>query len=154
MEVKARDGVLRIEAQIEALGTQAQAWQLLTDFERLAEFMPNVDSSRVVSRTDSSVLVREVVTSQLVRPWTFVFTLEYIPLEPSELRFHQVAGQLKGYEGVWRLEPRGERTAISYQAQVGYRRVPGFLAAYIVRRQLGRMMPALAAEMQRRTGGG
>ncbi|MCC7264169.1 MAG: SRPBCC family protein [Candidatus Latescibacteria bacterium] len=154
MEVRANEGVLRIEARIEAPGTREQVWQLLTDFGRLAEFMPNVDSSRVLSRTDSSVLVREVVSSQLVRPWTFAFILEYIPLEPSELRFHQVAGQLKGYEGVWLLEPRGEYTAVSYQARVGYRRVPGFLAAYIVRRQLGRMMPALAAEMKRRTGGG
>ena len=152
MVVKAKDGVLRIEARIEGPGTLQEAWQLLTDYEHLPEYMPNVDSSRVVSRTDSSRWVRQVLTSQLVVPWTFIFTLEYVAVAPDELRFRHVEGQLKSYEGRWKLTPRGERTAISYQARVTYRLVPGFLAAYIVRRQLGQMMPALVAEMQRRTG--
>jgi hypothetical protein len=106
----------------------------------------------VVSRTDSSLWVRQVVTSQMIVSWSFNFTLEYVGAAPDELRFRQVEGQLKGYEGRWRLVPQGERTEISYQARGTYRRVPGFLAAYIVRRQLSRMMPALVAELQRRTG--
>jgi uncharacterized membrane protein len=152
MEVKAKDGVLRIEAQIEGPGTLHEVWQLLTDYERLPEYMPNVDSSRVVSRTDSSLWVRQVLTTQLIMPWTFIFTLEYVAVAPDQLRFRHVEGQLKSYEGCWRLTPRGERTEISYQARVTYRLVPGFLAAYIVRRQLGQMMPALVVELQRRTG--
>ena len=154
MAVKAKDGVLNIEAWIEGPGTLQEVWQLLTDYERLAEYMPNVDSSRVVSRTDSSVWVRQVVTSQLIMPWTFIFTLEYVEVAPDQLCFRHVEGQLKSYEGCWKLTPRGERTVISYQARVHYRRVPGFLAAYIVRRQLGQMMPSIVAELQRRTGGG
>jgi hypothetical protein len=63
-----------------------------------------------------------------------------------------VEGQLKSYEGCWKLVPRGERTEISYQARVTYRLVPGFMAAYIVRRQISKMMPALVAELQRHTG--
>jgi carbon monoxide dehydrogenase subunit G len=48
------DGFLEIDAADTVEVVTERAWTLLTDFERLADYMPNVDSSYVHSVTDSS----------------------------------------------------------------------------------------------------
>jgi hypothetical protein len=55
-----REGdVLRIEASAEFEGTVALTWQVLTDYERLAEYVPNLQSSRIVSRAGDRVTVEQ-----------------------------------------------------------------------------------------------
>jgi hypothetical protein len=115
--------------------------------------MPNVDSSYVVARTDSSVMVRQVITSRLILPWTFRFTLEFVQAPGGELRFRQVEGSMREYWGSWRVEEAPKGVEIAYGAQVRTRwHLPFFLMSYVVRKQVAKMMPALVGELARREG--
>jgi hypothetical protein len=126
---------------------------MLMDFATLSDYMPSVDSSYVVGRTDSSTLVRQVVTSRLILPWTFRFKLEFMAREDM-LRFRQVEGGMREYWGSWRVAEHVEGVEIVYAAQVHSRwRLPFFLMSYVVRRQVAQMMPALMEELALREAG-
>jgi hypothetical protein len=83
--------------------------------------------------------------------------IEFVPdTDGSTLRFRQLSGSLKDYRGRWCVAPRGsgggEGSLITYRARARMRYpVPGFVARYVVRQQIRRMMSALTAEL-RRTG--
>ena len=49
----------RVEASAEFDGTIARAWQVLTDYGRLAEFVPDLQSSRVISRDGNQAVVEQ-----------------------------------------------------------------------------------------------
>ena len=151
VEVSARDGGLSIEARAVGPGSPEAALRLLRDFATLVDYMPNADSSYVVAQTDSSTLVRQVVTSRLILPWTFRFTLEFMAVEDGRMRFRQVEGGMKEYRGSWRAVAHPQGVEIIYAAFVRTRwKLPFFMMSIVVRRQVGRMMPALLRELARR----
>ena len=149
--VQVHDGVVKIDACAYTRSSPLDAWQLLADYESLPSYMPNVDTSRVVTRTDSSVLVRQVISSWLVLPWTFRVNLEFFETEPALLRFRQHDGR-GGYEGQWSVQSAPSGAMISYDAEAepDMLLLPDFVMAYVVRRQIGRMMQAFIDELDRR----
>lgn len=155
MQVQTRDGDLYIDASIAGPYTAAEAWELLTDFDRVDEYVPHMDSSRVVARTDSSVWVRQVFTSRFILPWTFRFTLEFVDRGQGRLYFRQLEGNLRSFEGTWLVQTVPEGVRIAYRARAGHGlRLPDFMLRYIARRQIKRLMPAQLQELARRRGGG
>jgi carbon monoxide dehydrogenase subunit G len=46
-----------VEAGAELECTIARAWQVLTDYDRLARFIPNLQVSRIVSRQGDDIVV-------------------------------------------------------------------------------------------------
>lgn len=48
-----------VEASAEFPGTVARTWQVLTDYGRLAEFVPDLRASRVVSRSGNQAVVEQ-----------------------------------------------------------------------------------------------
>ena len=150
VEVSSRDGGLFIEAHASGPGSPKGALRMLMDFAMLTDYMPNVDSSYVVGRTDSSTLVQQVVTSRFILPWMFRFTLEFMAHEGG-LRFRQDQGSMRDYWGSWRVAEHMEGVEIVYAAQVHTRwRLPFFYMSYVVRRQVAQMMPALMEELAQR----
>ena len=148
--VHVRDGIVKIDARASTSSSPLEAWQLLSDYETLATYMPNVDTSRVVTRTDSSVLVRQVVKSWLVLPWTFRVDLEFFETAPASMRFRERGGR-GGYEGEWAIESVSSGARIVYGAVAEPDMLlPDFLMKYIVRRQIGTMMQAFIDELDRR----
>jgi uncharacterized membrane protein len=149
--VETRQGILNIEAQINAPRPLDEVRRMMTDYEQIPNYMPNVDSSRVVGRTDSSLWVHQVFKTRLILPWTFRFTHEFVEESPTVLRFKMLEGNLSSFTGVWRFTPNKDGTQIAYTAAVGHGiRLPGFLMRYIAKRQVNKMMPALVEELERR----
>ena len=151
--VNVENGAVTIDASVLTSSSQLQAWHLLADYETLPTYMPNVDTSRVTAHTDSSVLVRQVIKSWLILPWTFRVNLEFLEEPPGSLRFRQVGGR-GGYQGRWSIGSLESGAQIRYEAIAEPDMLlPDFLLAYIVRRQIDRMMSSLAVELARRSGG-
>lgn len=147
------EGVVHMAVSGVVAATPEQVWSLLTEYGSLPAYMPGVDSSLVVSSSDTSCVVRQVVTTRIVLPWTFRMDLEFVPdLGSQRLRFRQVRGSLRGYEGQWEIAPgRTGSTLLRYEARARLRRpIPGFVAAHIVRGQMEKMLAALVGELARR----
>ena len=91
-----RDGdVLLIEASAEFEGTVAQTWQVLTDYDNLAKFVPNLTLSRVTARSVEGITVEQK--------------------GEARLRSHDWAGALVHFEKAVDLYPEeGEYLANGY----------------------------------------
>ncbi len=148
--VRARLGKLELETSIFAPGSADEAWDVVTDYDQLGNFMPNLES-RQTDRTAGGVLVRQVGTSSLSRRVRFQFVLEFERRDASTLRFRQVVGNLRKYEGSWRVTPTSGGVRIAYQAVVTHGfPIAGRILASLVRTDIEKIMPAIVAEMQRR----
>ena len=56
----------RVEASAEFEGSLTRAWQVLTDYGRFAEFVPDLQVSRVLCREHNSVLVEQKGAARLL----------------------------------------------------------------------------------------
>ena len=144
------DGLVRVDAQITVPSTADRAWKLLSDVESLPNYVPHVETSRVYARTDTSVLVRQVMRTWLVLHWTFRVNIEFVNRSDGVLRFRQTDG-VGGYRGEWGVEAIDAGVRISFGAAAEPSMLlPDFVMAYIVRKQVSRLMTAIAGELQRR----
>ena len=99
------------------------AWQVLTDYDNLARFVPGLTSSRIVSEPGAPLQLKQTGQSGflwLTLPIEVVVRIEEIPLEA--IRFTAVSGTLKSKSGEWRIEAQGNTTLLIYRASI----VPGF----------------------------
>lgn len=91
-------------------------WQVLTDFEHLSEFVPDMRSSRVVSAPGEPLRVEQQGVARVLffeRRIDVVFAIDLDPLR--SVRFHAVDGNLRRMAGHWRLSGR-DGCHIEYRA--------------------------------------
>ncbi len=96
----------QITAKIQIPHSAPQVWQVLTDYEALAEFIPNLAKSCRLEHPNGGIRLEQVGTQRLLR---FNFSARVVlDLEerfPDEILFDMVEGDLKAYSGKWFLEP-------------------------------------------------
>jgi len=128
------------------------AWEVLTDYDHLAEFIPDLRSSRVVRRTSDGVLVEQK------GEFSFLFfrqpievTMAVSEQPPRRIVARAVAGNLKDMEGSYELQTSEAGVRLAYSGRF----VPGFflpplIGMPIVRRSLERRFRAMVEEIERR----
>ncbi|MEM6251987.1 MAG: SRPBCC family protein [Cyanobacteria bacterium P01_D01_bin.156] len=100
-----------------------QVWQILTDYERLSEFVPNLTTSRLLSHPDDGIRL-EQIGAQCFLNFKFCarVILDMTESFPRELGFSMVEGDFKKFMGKWSLQPAilGEQaaTVLSYELVV------------------------------------
>ena len=92
---------LRLPLEIEAV------WTVLTDYDRLTSFIPNLISSRVVSREGLEVVLEQEGAQRFAGlRFTAKVTLELRERRPDGmLDFRMVSGDFRRFEGAWFLCP-------------------------------------------------
>lgn len=130
----------------------AIAWAVLTDFEHMANWVPNVRRSRVVARAGEVATVEQV---GVVRVGLFGFP--YVSLRaidtsgPLTIRSRQIEGSMRRVESTMRLAAEREGTRLAYHLEL----VPSAFAGRMVsetmlEREIGEQFAAIVAEMLRR----
>ena len=101
----------RIRASISIPCSAEQLWQVLTDYDNLADFIPNLTTSRRLGASDSGTLL-EQVGSQCFLNIKFCarVVLDMVEQFPHHLGFTMVEGDFKAFEGAWKLEPCSDST--------------------------------------------
>jgi ribosome-associated toxin RatA of RatAB toxin-antitoxin module len=142
--------------QIASSGTVAAApavvWRILTDYSRLADFVPDLKSARVVSRTGDKVIidqqgsVRLLFFSQPIR-----LRVEAHEQAPNRIDVSLVDGDMKVYRCAWELTAGAAGgTTVKYTATIEPKfYVPGLVGASLVRRDIASMMAAVLQRMDR-----
>jgi len=98
-------------------------WHVLTDYEALGQFIPNLTKSRLLEHPTGGIRLEQIGSSRLLR---FNFCARVVlDLEedfPQEIRFQMVEGDFKAFSGCWRLEADslsgGTLTHLCYTIQV------------------------------------
>ena len=98
----------RIFATIQIPYSQEQVWQVLTDYETFAEFMPGLIQSRRLAHPTGGVRIEQVRTKNFMG--MTISSRSVIDIEetfPHEIHYQLIEGDLKALSGSWRLEPWG-----------------------------------------------
>lgn len=131
----------------------AIAWEVLTDFDHMASFIPNLEASRIVSREDGVFRIAQRGTMDY-GPFTFHFESERrVEARQREgvLLSRALSGSAKHMQSEMRLTAEDGGTRIDYRIEmIPGQWVPSGIAGGLLRRQLAEQFSAMAREMMRR----
>lgn len=154
IHVKANTGLtgVRIEAATWVAADTATLWETLTDYDRLASFVPDLRASRLVSAPGQPKLVEQRADAGLfafVMPDHVVLAMEERPR--GSIRFHAVAGNVAAMRGEWVIGDDGERVKLTYRAHVvPLLPPPPLLSDNLVEAEIRQRLGAVVREAERR----
>jgi ribosome-associated toxin RatA of RatAB toxin-antitoxin module len=113
----------RIEATIHLPADVEQVWQVLTDYEGLADFIPNLSKSSRIKHPEGGIRIEQVGIQNLkVVTFSARVVLDMVEEYPSAIRFAMVEGDFKSFSGSWLLqaipENDGGGTRLTYILEV------------------------------------
>jgi ribosome-associated toxin RatA of RatAB toxin-antitoxin module len=142
----------QVRATIDADASAELCYEVLSDFDRLSDFIPGMQSSRIVSPPGEPLLLRQVGRTKVAfSEYTFDVTLAVAVDPPREITFRRVAGNLRRMDGGWRVAGDMARCSIDYRADIepGFW-VPPLVGPLIMRSQVARQLEGLESEIARR----
>ncbi|MBE9001009.1 SRPBCC family protein [Nostoc sp. LEGE 12447] len=96
----------QISAKVQIPQPVEKIWKVLTDYEALPDFLPNLAKSRLIEHPNGGIRLEQVGSQRLLN---FNFSARVVlDLEesfPKEINFRMVEGDFKGFSGSWCLEP-------------------------------------------------
>jgi len=146
---------LEVAAELTVAAAAEETWEVLTDYDRMAQILSSVDASRVVKREGQRL---EVAQTSHIGFGPFKLTLNNlrrIELVPKrEIRSHLLQGDLKAADFTTRLVDEGTEMRVVWQGRI----VPGPLASLAVtpaavEAELRQLCRELRAEILRRKAG-
>jgi ribosome-associated toxin RatA of RatAB toxin-antitoxin module len=138
----------RIHALTDLPFTAEQLWQILTDYDNLASFIPNLTRSRRLSHPEGGIRIEQVGSQGFLNvKFCARVVLDAVEHFPNELRFSMVEGDFRQFEGQWTLEPMAgptPRTRLGYDLLIcPPRAMPAGLIERHIRNDLIRNLHAI-----------
>lgn len=145
-------GVYSVSARFYVPQPSATVLAVLTDYEEIPRFMPQIKTSVVLERTTGGAIVRQEAVSRLMLFSKRVHLVLEISEGADTLRFRDRCGRsFARYEGVWRTSEENGRTEILYEliAQPSFD-VPELLLKRLLRRDSIQTIEQLQREIAAR----
>ena len=152
VEARREGDAVIVEAHARLHTDLETAWDVLTDYDRYAEFIPDLKSSRTVARSGGTVIVEQ---KGQVGFFLFRFPMEVtlsVTEDPrSGITSRAIAGTFREMTGTYTLVRDGEELRFSYSGRM----VPDFLLPPLigtaaVRAAVKKQFGALVKQMQTR----
>ncbi len=127
-------------------------WQTLTDYSRLAEFIPGMRRSRVIERRGAVAVVEQLGDAGfLFFSFPLEVTLASTERPPYVLEVSLLKGNLKRLEGAYRIEPRdGGRILLTWNGVVEALSMPPLLGELVMRSNISDQFHGMVREIERR----
>jgi ribosome-associated toxin RatA of RatAB toxin-antitoxin module len=146
-----RDGeAVEVEAVAEIAVGVARAWEVLTDYNRLAQFVPDLHESRVVSREGPKAVVEQKGAARFLF-FTYPIEVRLAVTEYPHRRIESraVAGNFRELRSVYTLEAREGGVRLRYQGRL----VPDFelplFHTYVLKSNVEATFRAMVEEIER-----
>lgn len=129
------------------------AWEVLTDFNRMAQWVPNLQESRIVSGPDERPMrlaqKGEIRVGLLTFAFESVREIEMIPTQSITVK--GLSGNMRKLESTTRLSSEGEVTRLDYVLVfIPNYWIPPLIGPALIRRESRLQFEAIIAEMMRR----
>jgi ribosome-associated toxin RatA of RatAB toxin-antitoxin module len=150
--VREADGVYSVGATFTVAAPAAAVRAVLTDYNNIPSFMPDVRRSRVLDRESGYVRVEQHAVASFMLFSKDIHLVLMIEEGPETLRFGDTAGtSFRLYEGSWSLTPTAEGTTVAYalNARPSFS-VPGFVLRRLLDRDARVMIDRLRIEIAAR----
>ena len=145
--------VYEVTASGEVAAAPAAVWRILTDYDRMDEFVPDLRSAKVLSRRGDEATIEQVGVARLLvfsRDIRLVVQAREQPM--SQIDISLVDGDMRVYRCTWRLVPIPATggTRVSYSGEMAPKfYVPGFVGSNLIRSDIEKMMAAVLQRLDR-----
>ncbi len=137
-----------------------EVWQVLTDYENLPKFVPNLISNKILSNNGDRKIVEQVNSQKVL----FIQVKSRIrtaiaETQQNRIDFQQIDGDLQQMQGYWLIEPvapykgaKADKTLITQVIEAQPKKgTPKDIFYDIFQNSLGETIDAIAKEINRRT---
>jgi ribosome-associated toxin RatA of RatAB toxin-antitoxin module len=155
VRVSEREGVYRIAAEFCVPQSSPVVLSVLSDYEAIPRFMPDVKSSRIIQRSEGRIVVEQEASARLMLFSKRIQMVLEVDEAPGIIRFRDRSGKsFRQYEGAWRVTDRESGAAINYEvtARPAFD-VPEFILTRLMKRDATRMIENLREEFAVRAAG-
>jgi hypothetical protein len=144
---------VNVEATQELQTDARTLWATLTDYNRLATFIPDMISSRIISAPGTPKRVEQIADAGLfafIMPDQVVLALEETP--HSSIRFRAINGKLISMTGEWRIVGDKAPVTLVYRSHiVPLSPIPPLGSGFFVEDEVRTRFEAVGREAERRT---
>ena len=138
--------------RVEVAATPEQTFKVLTDYERMKDFLPGMLTSKVIVRDGNRVVVEQSADEGVLLFRQRVdarLAIDEAP--PYRLTIRALSGSFKELTSHYVLTRRRDRTLIEYRSRfLPDFHMPAMIGIHAVQRSLERHLAALAEEVNRR----
>ena len=138
--------VFEVTASGSVRATQAAVWKVLTNYENMPDFVPDLEKTKVLSRTGNRAIIEQSGVARFLFLSRSIHLIVQAAEEPmSSIDISLVTGDMKVYSCRWEMSalPDGGTRIVYSGKLVPKFYVPGMLGANIIRRDIERMMTAV-----------
>lgn len=150
-----RDGqAYTVTARFEVPHSVATVFEVLSDYEGIPRFMPDIKKSVVHERNGERTIVEQEAVSRVMLFSKRVYLMLEVQRTADALRFRDTSARsFHRYDGSWHVSRQGPRTIIDYRltADPSFS-VPSFLIRRLLERDAHETLDRLRAEMAARAG--
>jgi ribosome-associated toxin RatA of RatAB toxin-antitoxin module len=152
VEAVRRGEALEIVCRAALEAPVALVWETLTDYDRLAEFIPGMRRSRVLERRGSSVVVEQSGEARfLFFAIPIEVTLATLEQPPRSIEASMLKGNLKRLQGTYRIEPRGgARVLLTWTGTIEALSLPPLFGEMLMRAGIEDQFRGMVREIERR----
>lgn len=143
---------LLVSGEILVPVTPATAWSVLTDYERVPQFVPGMKVSRVVERNGNVRVLQQQGEMQANNMRMLYFGTLRVVEEPStRLSVQFLDGTFRNMQGQWSLSGKRAPVRLGYQLDFDSGTpYPSPMMVMMLQQQVIHWVSSLAAEMERR----
>lgn len=141
-----------VDATFTAPVPPAVAWEVLTDFERMDTFVPNLADSRIVARDGNRLTILQHGIARF-GPLAMRFESERLVTlaPPATIQSTQVRGSMEKLDSTTTFAPEGPGTRLAYHVEaIPGALFPDFVARSFLRHEIAEQFDAIVREMVRR----
>jgi ribosome-associated toxin RatA of RatAB toxin-antitoxin module len=152
VQVSEERGTYRVAADFCVSQPAAVVLSVLSDYEAIPRFMPEVQSSRIIERADRRVVLEQEAVARLMMFSKRIHLVLEVDQTPNAINFRDRSHRsFSRYEGAWHVVEDADGAAITYQvlARPAFD-VPEFILKRLLKRDATRMIENLRAEIATR----
>jgi hypothetical protein len=143
---------VRVEARQELQADADTVWATLTDYNRLATFIPDMVSSRLISAPGAPKRVEQIADAGLfafIMPDHVVLLIEESP--NRLIRFRSVSGKVLSMNGEWQIIGDTAPVTLVYRSRIiPIAPLPPLVSSYFVEDEVKKRFEAVGKEAERR----
>lgn len=152
VEATRRDEALEVVCRALLDAPLELVWQTLTDYGRLAEFIPGMRRSRLIERHGAVAVVEQTGEAGfLFLRFPIEVTLASTERPPYELDVSMLKGNLKRLDGAYRITPQGGgKLLLTWTGTVEALSMPPLLGELVMRSNIADQFRGMVREIDRR----
>lgn len=152
VSVERRDARFVVNGSAPLAATPEIAWQVISDYDHLAGFVPDMRLSRVISAPGEPLLVEQSGEAGfLLFRFSIDVVLEIAEAAPRRLEFRAIRGNMHSMRGEWRIEKTAFGIMLEYFAELEPSFwVPPLIGPAVMRRDIAAQIGGVVREIERR----